>query len=324
MPGGCSRLTEAGNVYFLTQVVEVITSRSNYRGQIPSLNSNLDVGRSSRFLPQQFGTVYRKDNSQYYMHLRSRLLSRPSISSSLDNRVHPMANTSQPPDLEGIHLEMYGIVEQIRIMNEINARQVQHLATNSSPPSTAPFWKMLIKLAILTDRSTGTHRIAVVLVKDIQPGNREGYLVGMTKFTRYLDEVMCKVFSTTLKGPARPWFRKLSSRTIDSFGNLSKLFVAYLMGYMVRQKNVSRLCIIHQKDGESLKWRITSDRTIKLGFLKSSPLPPPVITSPMSHWLIKLTANLHLAIHSEDEVTKLGSYWLEDMKGEGVTSPLEC
>ena len=65
------------------------------------------------------------------MHLRSRLLSRPSINSSLDNRAHPMANTSQAPDLEGIHREMYGIVEQIRIMNEINARLVQHLATNS-------------------------------------------------------------------------------------------------------------------------------------------------------------------------------------------------
>ena len=41
----------------------------------------------------------------------------------------------------------------------------------------------------------------------------------------YLDEVMCKAFSVTLKGSARSWFRKLSPQTIDSFGDLSRLFV---------------------------------------------------------------------------------------------------
>ena len=57
------------------------------------------------------------------MHLRSRLLSRTSTSSPLDNRARLMANTSQASDLEGIiHREMHGIAEQIRIMNKINAR----------------------------------------------------------------------------------------------------------------------------------------------------------------------------------------------------------
>ncbi|GFY92748.1 hypothetical protein Acr_08g0011440 [Actinidia rufa] len=50
-----------------------------------------------------------------------------------------MANTSQAPNLEGIiHREMHGIVEQIRIMNEINAHLVQHLATNNPPPPPTP------------------------------------------------------------------------------------------------------------------------------------------------------------------------------------------
>ena len=39
-----------------------------------------------------------------------------------------MANTSQAPDLEGLHREMHGIAEQIRIMNENNARLIQHLS----------------------------------------------------------------------------------------------------------------------------------------------------------------------------------------------------
>ncbi|PSR88450.1 Beta-porphyranase [Actinidia chinensis var. chinensis] len=67
------------------------------------------------------------------------------------------------------------------------------------------------------------------------------------------DEIMCKAFSATLKGPARSWFRKLSPGTIDSFGDLSRLFVANFMSCRNRQKNASHLFTIHQKETESLK-----------------------------------------------------------------------
>ncbi|GFY95105.1 hypothetical protein Acr_10g0004900 [Actinidia rufa] len=67
------------------------------------------------------------------------------------------------------------------------------------------------------------------------------------------DEVMCKAFSATLKGPARSWFRKLSPGTIDSFGDLSRLFVANFMSCRNRQKNASHLFTVHQKESESLK-----------------------------------------------------------------------
>ncbi|PSS08046.1 Chromosome-anchoring protein like [Actinidia chinensis var. chinensis] len=72
------------------------------------------------------------------MPLCSCLLSRPSASSPLENRAHPVANTSQAPNLEGIHREMHGITEKIRIMNKINARLEKHLATNNQPPPAAP------------------------------------------------------------------------------------------------------------------------------------------------------------------------------------------
>ncbi|XP_057502720.1 uncharacterized protein LOC130786440 [Actinidia eriantha] len=45
----------------------------------------------------------------------------------------------------------------------------------------------------------------------------------------YSDEIMCKAFSTTLQELARSWFRKLSPGTIDSFDDLSRLFVANFM-----------------------------------------------------------------------------------------------
>ncbi|GFY91372.1 hypothetical protein Acr_07g0015680 [Actinidia rufa] len=67
------------------------------------------------------------------------------------------------------------------------------------------------------------------------------------------DEIMCKAFSATLKGPARSWFQKLSPGTIDSFGDLSRLFVANFMSCTNRQKNASHLFTIHQKENESLK-----------------------------------------------------------------------
>ncbi|XP_057473957.1 uncharacterized protein LOC130762285 [Actinidia eriantha] len=69
----------------------------------------------------------------------------------------------------------------------------------------------------------------------------------------YFDGVKCKAFSTTLTGLTRSWYRKLSLGTIDSFDELSKLFVANFMSYRVRQKNASHLFTVHQKETKSLK-----------------------------------------------------------------------
>ncbi|GFZ18370.1 hypothetical protein Acr_27g0001090 [Actinidia rufa] len=41
------------------------------------------------------------------MHQHSRYLPRPSASSPPNNRAPPMANTSQAPDLEGLHRERH-------------------------------------------------------------------------------------------------------------------------------------------------------------------------------------------------------------------------
>ncbi|PSS11755.1 Matrix metalloproteinase-15 like [Actinidia chinensis var. chinensis] len=50
-----------------------------------------------------------------------------------------MVNTSQALDLEDFHREIHGMAEQIRVMNENNARLIQLLATTNPPPPAAPF-----------------------------------------------------------------------------------------------------------------------------------------------------------------------------------------
>ncbi|GFS38024.1 hypothetical protein Acr_00g0055200 [Actinidia rufa] len=199
------------------------------------------------------------------MHLRSRLLFRLT-SNLLDNSAHPMANISQAPNLEGIiHREMHGIAEQIRIMNEINARldlddQVDAINTDANAP-------VIVYALIRQTEPLFTYRVMKVRVSSkfklpSQLGMYKGKTDPMDHLNSYknlmilqgyLYKEICKAFSITLKGPTRSWFRKLSPRTTDSFSDLSRLFVANFMGCRVRRKNASYLFIVHQKDGESLK-----------------------------------------------------------------------
>ena len=45
-----------------------------------------------------------------------------------------------------------------------------------------------------------------------------------------LDEIMCRAFLTTLKGPARVWFSKIPPNSVSSFEECSKLFVNNFFG----------------------------------------------------------------------------------------------
>ncbi|GFY91570.1 hypothetical protein Acr_07g0017660 [Actinidia rufa] len=184
-----------------------------------------------------------------------------------------MSSNSQAPDLKGLHREMHGIAEHIRIMNKNNARLIQHIAVNNSPPPTAPVPEeinlsfrshrlgddeSLSRQSTEGDEDQGFIQVQItnssrgIRRKDGSDGPPDLYK-NLMILQEYSNEVMCKAFSATLKGLARSWFRKLSPQTIDSFGDLSKLFVANFISCRVRQKNASHLFTVHQKDGESLK-----------------------------------------------------------------------
>ncbi|XP_065632979.1 uncharacterized protein LOC136068963 [Quercus suber] len=71
------------------------------------------------------------------------------------------------------------------------------------------------------------------------------------------DEIMCRAFPTTLKGPARVWFSKLPPNSVSSFGELSKLFVNNFIGGQRHRRSTSSLLTIEQGENESLRSFIT-------------------------------------------------------------------
>ena len=67
-----------------------------------------------------------------------------------------------------------------------------------------------------------------------------------------LDEIMCRVFPTMLKGLARVWLGKLPPNTITSFQELSKLFVNNFVRGQRHKCSLSSLLNIEQGENEIL------------------------------------------------------------------------
>ena len=71
------------------------------------------------------------------------------------------------------------------------------------------------------------------------------------------DEIMCRTFPTTLKGPAQVWFGKIPSNSVSSFEELSKLFVNNFIGGQRHKHSSSSLLTIEQGENKSLQSFIT-------------------------------------------------------------------
>ena len=67
-----------------------------------------------------------------------------------------------------------------------------------------------------------------------------------------LDEIMCRAFPTTLKGPARVWFSKIPLNTVSSFKELIKLFVNNFIKGQRHKRCLSSLLTIERGENESL------------------------------------------------------------------------
>ena len=58
------------------------------------------------------------------------------------------------------------------------------------------------------------------------------------------NEIMCRAFPTTLKGPARIWFSRLTSNYIGTFKELSAQFALHFIGGYMYKKSTACLMSI--------------------------------------------------------------------------------
>ena len=71
------------------------------------------------------------------------------------------------------------------------------------------------------------------------------------------DEIICRAFPTTLKGPARIWFSRLTPNSISTFKELSAQFTSHFIGGHRYKKSTACLMSIRQREDETLRSYIT-------------------------------------------------------------------
>ena len=71
------------------------------------------------------------------------------------------------------------------------------------------------------------------------------------------DEIMCRTIPTTLKGPARIWFSRLTLNSIHTFKELSAQFMSHFIGGHRYKRSTACLMSIKQREEETLRSYIT-------------------------------------------------------------------
>ena len=67
------------------------------------------------------------------------------------------------------------------------------------------------------------------------------------------NKILCRSFPTTLKGPAREWFTKLPTSSVDNFEQLSNAFLRHFIGGQRLKRPADHLFTIRQEERETLK-----------------------------------------------------------------------
>ena len=68
-----------------------------------------------------------------------------------------------------------------------------------------------------------------------------------------VDKIKCRAFPTTLKGPARIWFSRLTPNSIDIFKELSAQFASHFIGGHRYKNSTACLMSIKQREDEMLR-----------------------------------------------------------------------
>ncbi|XP_030925080.1 uncharacterized protein LOC115952142 [Quercus lobata] len=83
------------------------------------------------------------------------------------------------------------------------------------------------------------------------------------------DEIMCRDFSTTLKGPVKVWFSRLTPNSINTFKELSTQFASHFIRGHRYKKSTTCLMSIKQWEDEMLRSYITCFNKEALSIEKS-------------------------------------------------------
>ena len=67
------------------------------------------------------------------------------------------------------------------------------------------------------------------------------------------NKIICRAFPTTLKGPARIWFNKLTPNSIGAFKELSVQFASHFIEGHRYKKFIAYLMNIKQREDETLR-----------------------------------------------------------------------
>ena len=74
---------------------------------------------------------------------------------------------------------------------------------------------------------------------------------------RVPDKIMCRVFPTTLKGPTRIWFSRLTLNLVNTFKELSAQFTSHFIRGHRYKRSTTCLMSIKQREDERLRSYIT-------------------------------------------------------------------
>ena len=67
------------------------------------------------------------------------------------------------------------------------------------------------------------------------------------------DLLLCKVFPTSLQGPALAWFHKLPQHSVNTFYELLKAFISQYLCSVCQKRNISSLQTILKHEEESIQ-----------------------------------------------------------------------
>ncbi|XP_021618808.1 uncharacterized protein LOC110619606 [Manihot esculenta] len=109
-------------------------------------------------------------------------------------------------------------------------------------------------------------------------GNPQEHILNYKTFMElqtHSDALMCKVFPTTLTGPARVWFNSLEAGNIKGFTDLANIFISGFIAGVLAERKTSYLETVRQRRNESLREYVAkfNSETLQIPELDKARLP---------------------------------------------------